>query len=113
MVAAKVTNDANDILSRWELAFQRSTLLDGLTTLRAASAAAAKPDEFELLVETSLLEQVCQSRRAIAAKWRRHIRGLHESDARHPPPPRDVRALVAEVSQVGGPHQGAWRVGGG
>ena len=73
MVATMITDKAKKILSRWELAFQRNALLDGITLFRAAATAAAKPEEFELLVETLFFEQVCQLRRTIAPKGRGHL----------------------------------------
>ena len=71
-VAGKITEHSKTILSRWELMFQRNTLLDGITLLRAAATATAGPTEFELIVETLYFEQTCKLRRSIAPKGRGH-----------------------------------------
>ena len=71
-VANKINDSTKKILARWELAFQRNTLLDGITLLRSAATACASPAEFETLVETLFFEQVCKLRRSIAPKGRGH-----------------------------------------
>ena len=63
---------AKKVLSRWELAFQRNTLLDGITLLRSAAAACASQGDFDTLVEVLYFEQVCKLRRHIAPKGRGH-----------------------------------------
>ena len=60
-VAAKLTK-CQTVLSTWELTFQRNALLDGITLLRTAAAAATKPEEFESLVQTLYWEQVYKLR---------------------------------------------------
>ena len=71
-VGNKMSAKAKKILARWELAFQRSTVLDGITLLRSAATACAGQDEFDTLVETLYFEQVCKLRRSIAPKGRGH-----------------------------------------
>ena len=72
LVAAKINDSCKKILGRWELAFQRNCLLDGITLLRAAAAACQTPEEFQILVQTLFWEQTCKLRRSIAPKGRGH-----------------------------------------
>ena len=51
-VATKVGEKTKQLLTRWELAFQRSTFLDGITLLRAAATANTGPDDFHIIVVT-------------------------------------------------------------
>ena len=59
-VAAKLDTKGRGILNRWELAFQRSTLLDGITLLRAAATACRTAEQMSLLLETLFHEQMCK-----------------------------------------------------
>ena len=72
-VASKINDKSKQLLSRWELAFQRNTLLDGITLLRAAATASGNAEEFELIVQMLYFEQVCKLRRSIAPKGRGHM----------------------------------------
>ena len=71
-VGSKISTKSKKILARWELAFQRNTLLDGITLLRSAATACPSQEEFDTLVETLYFEQVCKLRRSIAPKGRGH-----------------------------------------
>ena len=71
-VADKINAKCKLILTRWELMFQRNTLLDGITLLRAASTTCTNAGEFSELLETLFFEQVCKLRRSIAPKGRGH-----------------------------------------
>ena len=71
-VGKLISTKTKKILTRWELAFQRETLLDGITNLRSAATACASQEDFDTLVETLYFEQVCKLRRHLAPKGRGH-----------------------------------------
>ena len=71
-VGNKIGTKPKKILARWELAFQRETLLDGISLLRSAASACPGQEEFDTLVETLYFEQVCKLRRSLAPKGRGH-----------------------------------------
>ena len=72
MVARKMDATCQSIMNRWELAFQRKTLVDGITLLRAAAMACTSPEEMAILLETLFFEQTCKIRKAIAPQGRGH-----------------------------------------
>ena len=67
-VADKIDAKGLNILNKWELAFQRGTLVDGITILRSAATAAANPEEMSVLLETLFFEQVCKLRSTVAPR---------------------------------------------
>ncbi len=71
-VAARMDATCQSILNRWELAFQRNTMVDGITVLRAAATTAQTPQGMATLLETLYWEQTCKVRRSIAPKGRGH-----------------------------------------
>ena len=71
-VANKLNEGGIKVLSRWELMFQRGTLVDGITMLRAAATAAPTAEDMTELLETLFFEQVCKLRKSTAPKGRGH-----------------------------------------
>jgi len=71
-VAAKLDSKCQQVLDKWELTFQRQTLVDTITVLRAAATACQTPDEMLMLLQTLFWEQTCKLRRSIAPKGRGH-----------------------------------------
>jgi len=71
-VANKLNEGGIKVLSRWDLVFQRGTLVDGVTILRAAATAAPTAEDMTELLETLFFEQVCKLRKSTAPKGRGH-----------------------------------------
>jgi len=71
-VAARLDSKCQEVLDKWELTFQRQTLVDSITVLRAAATACQTPDEMLMLLQTLFWEQTCKLRRSIAPKGRGH-----------------------------------------
>ena len=72
MVASRLDKPNQDIMVKWEFAFQRNTLVDSFTNIRAAATACQTPTEMIVLLETLYFEQSCKVRRAVAIKGRGH-----------------------------------------
>ena len=72
LVASKMDTTAQDIMVKWEFVFQRNTLLDSFTNMRAAATACHTSAQMVVLLETLFFEQACGIRKSVVAKSRGH-----------------------------------------
>ncbi len=68
-VGKRLTSETvQNLIERWEFAFSRRTLIDGMMTLRAAASAAGTDEEFEYLLNSLFWEQSCGIRKSMKGR---------------------------------------------
>ena len=67
-VASRMDKTCQEIMVKWEFVFQRTTLVDPVTNMRAAATACHTSAQMVVLLETLFFEQTCRIRRVLVAK---------------------------------------------
>jgi hypothetical protein len=69
-ISGRFNSEGEAIMSKWEMKFGRSALLDSLNPMRSATTAAQTPEEMTTLVRVLFWEQTCKIRTSLGQRGR-------------------------------------------